>query len=66
MGEIIFDLGNKERNDVAKGKTQGMMESTEEIKPRASEWVTLDQLDAKMSRFKDAVKELKGMVNGQK
>jgi hypothetical protein len=66
MGEIIFDLGNKERNDVAKGKVQGMMESTKEIKPRASEVIDDDSIIGIGNKICKLVRELEEIRNDKK
>ena len=34
MGKVIFDLGNEERNELAKGKARGELRSTLESNPR--------------------------------
>jgi len=44
MGEIILDLGNKGRNEVAERKVKAILNTREEIKPRASEVIDEDSI----------------------
>jgi len=65
MNKIIIDMPNKELNDAVKGKVQGMMESTEEIKPRASEVIDDDSIIGRGNKICKLVRELEEMMNGK-
>jgi len=66
MNKIIIDMPNKELNDAVKGKVQGMMESTEEIKPRASEVIDDDSIIGLGNHICRLIKEYEEMYNGKK
>jgi hypothetical protein len=66
VDKIKIDMPNKALNDAVEGKVQGMMESTEEIKPRASEVIDDDSIIGMGNHIYKLIKEYEEIKNGRK
>ena len=58
MGVIKFDLGSKERNEIAERKAKVILGTDEEIKPRASEVIDEDSIIGLGNSISKLIKEM--------